>query len=264
MNALKLLFISLFVVLLTACHHQEKPNSITVGTISGPETDLMRVAKDVALKKYGLQVHIVTFTDYSTPNIALSDQDIDANMFQHLPFLKAQEKARGYRFRVVGKVFIYPMGIYARTIEHLKDLPNHAKVGIPNDPTNEGRALLLLQKAGLIKLRKNAGFSAMPKDVVSNPKHLQFVELDAAELSRALSDLSIAAINTNYAMPAGLNPNQALFAEGKHSPYANILVVRQGDKIHAKAFAELLSALQSKDVWHKATALFGQGVIKAY
>ncbi|MCH9769537.1 MAG: MetQ/NlpA family ABC transporter substrate-binding protein [Gammaproteobacteria bacterium] len=249
---------------LTACHQQEPANQIKVGTIAGPETTIMEVAKKVALKKYGLHIKIVAFSDYNVPNAALNDGSIDANMFQHMPFLKTQIKARGYKIVPIGKVFIYPMGVYSDTLKSLSAIKAGAKVAIPNDPSNEGRALLLLQKAGLIKLKPGAGFDATPLDIINNPKHLQFIELDAAELARAMNDVAIAVINTNFAIPAGLSPSKdALYAEDKHSPYANVVVVRIKDKNNKKAL-ELVKALHSKAVLQTAKKIFGDGAIPAF
>ena len=251
-------------VSLVACHQKEAKNTVSVGTVAGPETQLMEVAKQVALKQYGLHVKIIPFSDYNTPNVALNDGSIDSNMFQHIPYLTSQIKARGYRIVAVGKTFIYPMGVYSKKITKLSQLKNKAKVGVPNDPSNEARALLLLQKAKLIKLKPGAGFNATPVDITKNPKHLQFVELDAAQLPRALSDVTIAAINTNYAAPAGLSPSKnALFVEGPDSPYANVVAVRTDHKNDPRV-KTLVLALHSKAVLAEAKKLFGDGAIPAW
>src|SRR3989338_2870440 len=148
-NKLLIFIISIF--LLAACSHKENKNTIQVGVITGPETQLMQVAKKIAWEKYKLDINIVQFNDYIMPNEALVNGDIDANMFQHMPYLKAQIKERGYKLVSVGKTFIYPVGIYSKQIKKISEVPNGAKVAIPNDPSNEARALLLLQKTGLIK-----------------------------------------------------------------------------------------------------------------
>ena len=238
-------------------------DTIKVGTISGPETWLMEVAKGVAAQCYGLKVDIVTFTDYNIPNVALNDGSIGANMFQHLPFLQAQIKARGYHLVSVGKTFLYPMGIYSKKLKSLSLLKSGSKVAIPNDPSNEARALLLLQKAKLITLKPNISVMATTLDIKTNPQHLKFIALDAAQLPRALSDVSLAVINTNYSIPAGLRPSQALFAEKADSPYANIVVVRAADKNSLKA-RELVAALHSKAVLQAAQRIFGDGAIPAW
>lgn len=256
--------ISIIGITLAACHGKEAKNTIKVGTIAGPETQLMDVAIKVAKKRYGLHVVDVPFSDYNTPNAALNDGSLDANMFQHLPYLKAQVRARGYKIVSIGKTFVYPMGIYSKKITQLSQLKNGDKVAIPNDPSNEARALLLLQKAKLIRLKASASFNATPIDVVKNPKHLQFVELGAAQLPRSLGDVTIAAINTNYAIPAGLSPHKnALLLEGSSSPYANIVASREDNKNDPR-LKQLVSALHSKEVLQASKRLFGDGAIPAF
>jgi len=257
-------FALLSVIALTGCSQKEGPNTVSVGTIAGPETQLMQVAKQVAKKRFGLHVKIVTFSDYTLPNEALNDGSIDANAFQHAPFLKAQVRERGYHIVPAAKTFLYPMALYSKKLHSLSQLKANAKVGIPNDPSNEARALLLFQKAKLIKLKPNVGLNATPVDIVSNPKQLQFVELDAAQLPRSLSDVALAAINTNYAIPAGLSPKKdALFVEGTDSPYVNIIAIRSNEK-NSKKIKELIEAYQSKPVLEKAEALFGDGAIAGW
>lgn len=263
-------FISIFiailsVILLTNCSKSHQPNNnlIRIGTIAGPETELMEVAKNVAQQKYNLDIEIVQFTDYILPNQALADGSIDANMFQHLPYLETAMKAKGYNLTPIGKTFIYPMGIYSKKIKDLKDLKDHATVAIPNDPSNEARALLLLEKTGLIKLKPETTL-ATPNDITSNPKQLVFKELEAAQLPRILTDVDLAAINTNYAMVAGLLPSRdALALESADSPYANIVVVRTEDKDNPK-FQKLMDALHSQEVEAKAKQLFQGQAIPAW
>jgi len=251
-------------ILLSACHHQQSAYTIKVGTISGPETILMETAQQVAEKRYHLHIIIVPFTDYSLPNRALVDRDIDANVFQHQPFLEADVQVHGYKLVAIGKTFLYPMAIYSDKIHQLKQVPNGAIVAVPDDPTNEGRALLLLQKAGLITLKHGSGTSATPLNISSNLKHLQFKELDAADLTRALPDVTLAVINTNFAVFAGLLPTKnSLFSESANSPYANLVVVRQGEE-HKPQFNMLLAALHSSAVLKKAKQLFKNTAIPAW
>ena len=204
--------------------------SIKVGVTAGPHAQIMEAVKKAAAKD-GLAITVVEFSDYVQPNAALAAGDLDANSYQHKPYLDAQIKDRGYKFAVAANTVNFPIGLYSRKVKSLDALKEGARFGIPNDPTNGGRVLLLLQAKGLIKLKDQAGLKATPLDVVANPKKLRFVELDAAQLPRSLDDLDAAAINTNFAISAGLNPRRDSIAmESADNPYVNILVVREADK----------------------------------
>lgn len=252
---------------LTFCTDQnniESSNELRVGTIAGPETELVEIAKHVAAKKYDLKINIIEFTDYVLPNQALADGSIDANIYQHLPYLEETLAAKGYKLTPIGKTFIYPMGIYSNKIAHLNELKTGAVIAIPNDPSNEARALLLLEKAGIIKLKAGVSVKATPNDIEENPKEVKIKELDAAQLPRVLKDVDLAAINTNYAMMVGLLPfRNALFVEPYSSPYANIVVVRANDKFNPK-FTKLMDALHSPEVISKAKTLFQGQAIPAW
>ncbi|WP_454783182.1 MetQ/NlpA family ABC transporter substrate-binding protein [Legionella sp. WA2022007384] len=246
---------------LVACN-KPSPNSLVIGTIAGPETELVETAQEVAKNKYGLNIKIVTFNDYNLPNEALQDGSLDANVYQHLPYLNAAVKAHGYTLEAIGRTFVYPMGIYSKKYKTLSQLPEKAIIALPNDPSNEMRALQLLEKAQLITLKttQNAGL----KDIATNPHNLQFKEMDAAQLPRVLPDVDAAVINTTFALPAGLNPSHdALFSEDKDSPYANIIVIRNDSP--KKAQLELfVKALNSEEVKEKAKTLFGDSAIPAW
>lgn len=263
-STLFLAFIS--ILLLTHCM-QSKPrpaNEIRVGTIAGPETQLMEVAKNIAAQRHHLDVKIVEFTDYVLPNQALADGSIDANMFQHLPYLEKTIAAKGYKLSPIGKTFIYPMGIYSNKITKLSQLKNGSTVAIPNDPSNESRALALLEKAGLITLKTGTHPHGTLQDIADNPKQLKIKELNAAQLPRVIADVDLAAINTNYAMIVGLIPSRdALILENKDSPYANIVVVRTEEKDDPK-FQQLIEALHSPEVLSKAEKLFQGQAIPAW
>lgn len=249
---------------LLSCSHKEKNNAVRVGVIAGPEAQLMQVAQRVALQEFGLHIKIITFTDYNVPNQALEDGDIDANAFQHYPFLLAQIRTHGYSFASVGDTFLYPMGLYSRTIKSLTELQPGAKIAIPDDPSNEARALLLLQKAGLITLKPNADVNATIQDVASNPHNYELVALDAAQLPRTLEDVNLAAINTNYAVSADLSPaKDALFAEKVDSPYMNLIVARAADRNEPK-IKELVKAYQSEPVLLEAKKLFGDNAVPGF
>ncbi|MCX7117943.1 MAG: MetQ/NlpA family ABC transporter substrate-binding protein [Legionellales bacterium] len=238
------------------------PNLLIVGTISGPETELVEVAQKIAQERYGLTVKIVEFNDYNLPNEALEDGSLDANIYQHLPYLQAASKAHGYHLEVLGKTFVYPTGVYSTKFKSLKQLPDHAVIALPNDPSNEARALLLLKKAGLITLKKS--LHASVRDIATNPKKLQFKELDAAQLPRILDDVDAAVINTTFAIPAGLVPSRdALFLEGKDSPYVNLIVIRENSP-KKEQLQNFVKAMNAPEVKEKAHELFGDAAIAAW
>lgn len=249
--------------LLSACSSEHDQQAIKVGTIAGPETVLMEVAREVAKERYGLDINIVEFTDYTTPNTALNDGSIDANAMQTLAYFEATLAAKGYDLTSIGVTFIYPMGIYSSKITDLARLKDKATVAIPSDPSNEERALLLLERAGLITLNETSG-NTTPSDIRSNPKNLTMRVLEAAQLPRVLPDVDIAVINTNYAVPAGLSPaRDAIFIEGEDSPYVNIIAVRTADKDDEK-MQQLVAAYQSQAVIDKAEELFNGQAIPAW
>ena len=249
---------------LIACSQQNDPNTIKVGTISGPETALVEVAKTVAKLKYDLNIKIVPFSDYILPNQALADGSIDANMFQHKPYLNKTIASKKYNLTVIGKTFIYPMGLYSSKYKNLQDIPDDSIVALPNDPSNGSRALLLIQKAGLIKLKDGGNSDSNIHSITFNPRNLVFKEIDAAQLPRVLPDVALAAINTNYAMQANLIPNRdAIFNEDQSSLYANVVVVRTEDKDN-EVFKKLMNALHSDEVQQKAEELFKGQAIKAW
>lgn len=224
---------------------QDKP--LKIGVTAGPHAQIFEQVKKVA-EKDGLKIQIVEFSDYIQPNAALAAGDLDANSYQHKPFLDQQVKDRGYKLVSAGYTVNFPIGIYSKKVKNLKDLKDGARFGIPNDPTNGGRVLLLLQEKGLIKLRPEAGLKATPLDVIDNPKKIRFVELDAAQLPRSLDDLDISAINTNFALSAGLNPGKdAIALEAAKSPYVNLLAVREQDK-DKPWVAKLIKAYQSEEI----------------
>lgn len=224
---------------------QDKP--LKIGVTAGPHAQIFEQVKKLA-EKEGLKIQIVEFSDYIQPNAALAAGDLDANSYQNKPFLDQQIKDRGYKLVNVGYTVNFPIGLYSKKVKRLEDLKEGAKFGIPNDPTNGGRVLLVLQDQGLIKLKPGAGLKATPLDVIDNPKKLKFVELDAAQLPRALDDLDAAAVNTNYALPAGLHPGKDSIAqENAKSPCVNLIAVREQDQ--AKPWvAKLVKIYQSDEI----------------
>ena len=221
--------------------------TIKVGATVMPHAEILEVVKPI-LAKEGVNLQIVEFSDYVKPNLALSDKEIDANYFQHLPYLDSFVKEHKLKLISFAKVHIEPMGIYSKKIKNLDELKTGDIITIPNDPTNGGRALLLLAKAKVIKLKENAGISATIQDIVDNPKKLVIRELEAAQLPRTIDDATISVINTNFALAAGFVPTKdALLLEAADSPYVNILVIRQGDEKRPE-LEKLARALNSPDV----------------
>lgn len=206
-------------------------------------------------------MEIIEFTDYVQPNLALNDKNLDANYFQHKPYLDEFARSRNLKLVSAGAIHLEPMSVFSKKIKDLKDLPDGARVAIPNDPTNGGRALLVLQSAGLIKLRDGAPITATPQDITENKKNLQFSELEAPQLPRSLEDADISVININFALEAKLNLKDAIFTESSDSPYANIVAVREGDETRPeiKKLIEALTSQESKDFIEKKY----NGAIKA-
>ena len=239
---------------------------IKVGVESGPELAMAQAAQRVAKEKFGLDVELVAFNDYVLPNEALRQGDIDVNVFQNKPFLDVQARQRGYQFAILGNTFVYPLAGYSRKIKTLAELADGATVIIPNDATNSGRALLLLQTAGLLKLKDGVGLLPTVNDIVDNPKHLQILELEAPQLPRALDDakVSIAVINNTFAGPAGLIAKRdGLFVEDSKSPYVNIIVCRAVDsaKENLRQWAQ---SYESPEVVAVADSAFKGGAIKGW
>lgn len=221
---------------------------LKVGATAVPHAEILEQIKD-DLKAEGITLEIVEYSDYIQPNLNLNDKELDANFFQHTPYLDNFVKEHP-EVKIVnaGGVHIEPMGIYSKKIQKLDTLANGATVAIPNDPTNGGRALALLAKAGLIKLKDGVTVTATVHDVVENTKNLKFQELEAAQVPRVLEDVDIAVINTNFAMQVNLVPSKdAMVMEDSTSPYVNIVAVRTGDESRPEIQA-LMKALKSEKV----------------
>ena len=202
---------------------------ITVGVTPGIHAEIMEQVKKEAAKQ-GITIKIMEFSDYVTPDVALSNKEIDMNSYQHKPYMDNLVKDKGLKIVSIGQTVVAPIGLYSHKIKSLDDVKDGMTVAVPNDPTNGARGLLLLQKAGFIKIKDGVKYPT-PQDITENAKHLQIKELEAAQIPRSLDDVDFAAINTNYAMDAGLNPvTDALLREDKDSPYANILAVHEDDK----------------------------------
>lgn len=205
------------------------PLSLKIGVTAGPHVDIMNFVKEKAAEE-GLDLTIIEFNDFILPNIALAEGSLDANIYQHAAFLESQKTSRDYKFVSLGKTILLPMGVYSSKHTSLENIPRTGKVAIPNDPTNAGRALLVLDSLGLLKLREGVGSEASVIDIRQNPKHLKIVEVEAPQLPRSLDDVDIAVMNTDWALVAGLDLQSALAQESSDSPYANLIVVRDEDK----------------------------------
>lgn len=234
-----------------------------IGVTAGPHAQTMEYVKQIAAER-GLNIEVVEFSDYVQPNAALAAGDLDANSYQHLPYLEAQIKDRGYELSSVGYTITFPMGIYSSKVENVSELKKGARVGLPNDPTNGGRALLLLQAEGVLELSPDAGLKATPLDVVKNPKNIKLVELDAAQLPRSLSDLDAAVINGNYVASAGMNAIQDSIAiEAPKGPYANIIAVRTKDK-DEKWVQTLVDSYHTPEVKEFVETTFKDSVVASW
>ncbi len=230
-----------------SCAKVRGANSIVVGATPIPHAEILNLVKD-DLAAAGYHLAVQEFTDYVTLNDVLESGEIDANYYQHLPYMEATNTAKGYHLVSAAAIHIEPFALYSKKITDLAALPEKSTVAIPNDPTNGGRALLLLHAAGLLTLKEGVGVTASVLDIVENPKNIKIKEIDAASLPRVLNDVTMAAINGNFAIPAGLNPyTDSLFVEGKDSPYANIVAVKAGNE-DTPAIQALVRALQSPKV----------------
>ena len=243
--------------LLVGCGQSDDRNRpLRVGVIAGPEADVMQVAMDIVKKDRNVDVELVEFSDYVSPNVALSDGSIDANAFQHRPYLDSMVRDRGFKLVAVGNTFVYPIAAYSKKLKDISELKDGAKIAIPNDPSNEGRTLILLHQRGFIKLNDANNLDATPTNIIENPHKFQFIELDAAQLPRSLDDVDIAFINNTYAALAGYSPaHDALLVENKDSPYVNIIVTREDNKEDPRV-AALVESYQTDDVESKAFELF--------
>ena len=236
---------------------------LSVAASPTPHAEILKQCVDI-LKEQGIELVVNEYSDYVVPNTAVEDGDEDANYFQHVPYLDNFNAERGTHLVSVAGVHIEPMGLYAGNSASLDAIPDGGKVAVPNDPTNEGRALLLLEAQGLIKLKDSSNLEATPNDIAENPKNLEFVELEAANVPANLDEVDIAAINSNYALGAGLNPvEDALVIEAADSPYVNVLVVKEGSE-NSEAVQALVKALQSDTVKDFINSTYNGAVVPAF
>lgn len=236
--------------------------TLKIGASPTPHAEILEAAKEELAAK-GINLEIVEFTDYVQPNLATESGDLDANYFQHQPYLDSFNEEQGTNLVSIGQVHFEPMAIYAGTVTDLSAIPEGTKVGIPNDGTNGGRALLLLEANGLIKLNPEAGISATKLDIVENPLNLEIIDMEAAQLPLSLGDLGIAVINGNYAMQNGLTSDDSLAIEGADSvaatTYGNIVVVKAGNE-NAPGLAELMEVLQGPAIAEFINSTYGGAV----
>ena len=224
-----------------------EPVVLNVAASSTPHAEILEQVVDV-LAEQGIDLQIHEYGDYVVPNTAVEEGEEDANYFQHIPYLESFNEKEGTHLVSVGGIHIEPMGVYAGKTASLEELPDGAEIAVPNDPTNEGRALLLLEAQGLIKLADSSNLEATPNDIVENPKNLTFKELEAAMIPNAVDEVDLSVINVNYALEAGFNPTEdALAIEDANSPYVNIVAVKEGNENNPAVLA-LVEALQSDTV----------------
>lgn len=248
MKKLKYLVLCLLAVVLTACGQEtaSSKDTLTIGVSPTPHGEIVE-GLEAEFKKEGLDVKVVNFDDYVQPNLQLEAGDIDANFFQHEAYLKDFCEERGIKDLVnLGAVHLEPIGVYSKSLKSLDELKDGDEVIIPNDPSNGARALLLLQKAGLIKLADENNLKATEQDIVDNPKNLKFVPMEAASIPKTYGDATIGIINSNYAIANGLNPvADTIYSEDKDAPYANIIAVKEENKDQEK-FQKLLKVMTSE------------------
>lgn len=224
-----------------------KAVTLKIGATAEPHAQILEFVKP-KLKQEGVNLDVKVFNDYVQPNIQLNEKQLDANFFQHTPYLEQFNKDHKMNLVSVAKVHIEPMGVYTKKGEDIKNIKDGAVISVPNDATNEGRALKLLEKAGVFKLDSTKGYNVTPADIKENPHNVKIKPLEAPMLPRAINDVDFAVINTNYALEAKLNPTKdAIFIEDKDSPFANILVTREDNK-NDEAVQKLAKELNSQDV----------------
>lgn len=231
----------------------QAPTKLRVGVTAGPHAQILEAVKPVAAKR-GLDLSIVEFSDYILPNAALASGDLDVNSYQHKPFLDQQNADRKYNLAGVGFTVNFPIGVYSKKHKRWEEVPAGAQIAIPNDPTNGGRALLLFQDKGLVKLKDGVGYRPTIADIVQNERRFRFIELEAAQTARSLDDVAAAVINTNYALSAGLTPGRdALLREDPKGPYVNLIAVRDADKDKpwVKPFVESYQSAEVRDFVEK-------------
>jgi D-methionine transport system substrate-binding protein len=264
-----LLLSALVIIILTACGSNDSngealsEEKLVVGVTAGPHEQILEKVKEVA-EKDGLEIEIEVFTEYVMPNVALDEKDLDVNSFQHKPYLDQFKDDRGLDLTEIATTVNFPMGIYSSSIKDVNALEDGDKVGLPNDPTNGARALILFEQAGLIKLKEDAGANATVKDIEENKKNLEFIELEASQIPRQLDELAAAAINTNFAVEFGFVPTKdSIYIEPGDSPWVNLLVVRTENK-NDPVLEKLIKAYHSEEVKQFIDETFEGSVVTSW
>ncbi|WP_044470216.1 MetQ/NlpA family lipoprotein [Mannheimia massilioguelmaensis] len=263
-------------LVLTACNDEKKsdstatstantPAKIKVGVMAGPEHEVAEKAAKVAKEKYNLDVEFVLFNDYALPNTAVSQGDLDLNAMQHKPYFDKDTQSKNItNLEIVGNTFVYPLAGYSKKIKKVGELQDGATVAVPNDPSNLARALILLEKQGLIKLKDNSNLFSTSLDIVENPKNIKIQEVDTSVAARALDDVDLAVVNNTYAGQVGLNTTEhGVFVEDKDSPYVNIIVSRKDNK-DSKPVQDFVKSYQTEEVYQEAVKHFKDGVVKGW
>lgn len=246
-----------------AADNKNEEVTLKVGSAAVPHAEILEFIKP-KLKEEGINLEIIVLDSDGELNPALFDKQIDANFFQHVPYLESVNEEKGYELVPFTKVHVEPIGLYSEKLKSIDDVKDGAKIGIPNNPSNEYRALILLEQQGLIKLRKDlATYEATPKDIVENPKNLEFIESEPPTLARALPDLDGAIINTNVVLEAGIDTEKAILLEDSNSPYANIVVIRKGEENDEK-LKKLDAALTDPSVKKFIEDKYGSAVVPAF
>lgn len=259
-----ILIVILGLTILVGCSNSKNDqNLIRIGVSPVPHKELIELIEEDLIKQ-GIKIEIKEFTDYIKPNLALADGELDANFFQHEPYMNQFKEEKNIDIISIGAVHIEPMGLYSSKFTSIEELEDGSEIAIPNDVTNGGRALLLLEKYDLIKLDNNAGILATKEDIIENPKNLKIKELEASALPRILNDVDVAVINGNYALEAGLIPTKdSILLEEKDSPYANIIAIRNGEEKQDR-FIKLMKVLQSEKIKKYIEENYNGGIIPAF
>jgi D-methionine transport system substrate-binding protein len=235
-------------------------NALKLGVTAGPHVDIANKVKEIAAKQ-GLNIEIVEFNDFVIPNEALAAKDIDANSIQHELYLNEQIKSRGYKFKSIGKTVVMPLGVYSSKIKSLDELPQGAKISIPNDPSNEGRALKLLAKNKIIEIKDVPNPTSL--DITLNPKKISFITMEAPLLPTSIPDVDASIINTDWVLQAKIDPKSAIIREEKDSPYANVIVIRDSDESNDE-IQKLVKIYHSPEIQDFINKTFQGAVIPAW